>query len=324
MTFANPHRIRILSLLLLFVMACSPKEPEPDLVRRTQFLMGTLVEITVRDADHEKANRAIDLAFDEMARLEKLMSSYRPDSEISNLNQESGRGFIRFSPEALEVVQRGIYWGEQSYGALDITIGPVTDLWRFEEDHKTVPAPEILEQAVRLVDFQNIQIDDVMVRLAKPGMSINLGAVAKGYAVDRAMQVLTGQKIEHALVNAGGDLMALGRRSEKRAWRIGLQHPREPEDMIASFEFSGRAVATSGDYQRYFIHEGNRYHHILNPADGKPAKQVISATVLGPTVMDADAIATAVFVMGPEKGIHWIDQLDGVEGMVVNASGDAV
>lgn len=315
-------RFRFSYLLLLFGAACA--QEESDLIRRTQVVMGSLVEITVREPDASKANAAIDAAFDEMVRLEKLMSSHRADSEISRLNRESGKGYIRLSRETLDVVRRGVYWGNLSGGALDISIGPLATLWRFEEDLKTVPAPEMLRHLVQFVDYQDIQIDDVMVRLARPDMAINLGAIAKGYAVDRAVEVLQSLGIQNALVNAGGDLKIIGRRKPDLPWKIGLQHPRNPEDIIAAFDLPLGAVATSGDYQRYFIKDGVRYHHILNPADGNPARAVISATVLAQTTMDADALATAAFVLGPEKGIALLDSLKEVEGMLVKESGDVV
>jgi thiamine biosynthesis lipoprotein len=152
-------------------------------------------------------------------------------------------------------------------------------------------------------------------------MSLHLGAIAKGYAVDQAMEVLKKNGIRHALINAGGDLKVLGERKQGQPWNIGLQHPRHPEKMIASFTLSDKAVATSGDYQKYFIKDNTRYHHILAPANGMPARGMISCTLIAETVMDADALATAVFVLGPDKGLKLIDSLDGVEGMMVTESG---
>ena len=152
-------------------------------------------------------------------------------------------------------------------------------------------------------------------------MSLHLGAIAKGYAVDRAMAVLKKNGIRHALINAGGDLIVLGERKDGQPWSIGLQHPRQPEKLIASFKLPGKAVATSGDYQKYFMKDKTRYHHILDPANGRPARGVISCTVVAETVMDADALATAVFVLGPEKGMALVDSLDGVEAMLITESG---
>lgn len=322
----NPLRQFYIFYCLIFLTAmtsCSSKGQ--DLLSRTQFIMGTLVEITVRDADADKAQKAIDQAFDEMGRLEKLMSTHLTDSEISRLNTGAGKkGFFPVSPEVLEVIKRGIYWGEKSNGAFDISIGPLSRLWQFDDENPSLPDAGQLAQAVPLVNFRDIEINASKVRLKQPGMSLHLGAIGKGYAVDKAMQVLKSSGIQHALINAGGDLKALGTREDGKPWRIGLQHPRKPEQMIASFELTDKAVATSGDYQRYFMLDGRRYHHILNPATGTPAQGMISATIIADNVMDADALATAVFVLGDEKGMALIDSLGGIEAMLVSKSGETL
>ncbi|MCH8157366.1 MAG: FAD:protein FMN transferase, partial [Nitrospinae bacterium] len=226
-----------------------------------------------------------------------------------------------------EVVRRGIHWSELSAGAMDITIGPAVALWNFDVETASPPDAKALEEAVRLIHYQDISIGNGTLQLNRKGMSLHLGAMGKGYAVDRAVDVLKKFGIENGLVNAGGDLMAFGTRDDRQdgtqAWRIGLQHPRSPEKMIASLDLSDRAVATSGDYQRYFIRDGIRYHHILDPQTGLPARSAMSATVVASSATDADALATALFVLGPDRGIALIDSLDGVEGMILSASGDA-
>lgn len=321
-----PQKLPILlaSLLLLpVIFSCAPKEHE--LQRRTQFIMGTLVEITVREPDPEKAQLAITSAFDEMRRLEKLMSTHIADSEIFRLNAQTGNATpLAISPEVLAVIERGIHWGNQSNGALDISIGPVSQLWQFEDENPSLPNAQKLTQAVRLVNFREIGMDGSNVRLKQPGMSLHLGAIGKGYAVDRAMTVLEENGIRHGLINAGGDLKVLGERKDGQPWNIGLQHPRQPEKMIASFTLKDKAVATSGDYQKYFIKEKTRYHHILDPANGMPARGVISCTIVAENVMDADALATTVFVLGPEKGMALVESLDGVETMIVTDSGSTL
>ena len=221
----------------------------------------------------------------------------------------------------LEVIQRGIHWGKKTHGALDISIEPVAGLWRFDEANPAVPDPRRLAQAASLVNYEEIEIAGPRVRLKRTGMALNLGAIAKGYAVDRAMRVLENSGIKHALINSGGDLKTIGSRGDGQPWSIGIQHPRNPEKLIAAFSLSGKAVATSGDYQKYFMRGQTRYHHILNPENGVPAMETMSSTVIADSVVDADALATAVFVLGPEKGIELIDSLDGVECMLVSDSG---
>lgn len=310
-------------LLLPAIFSCAPREQE--LQKRTQFIMGTLVEITVREMDVDKAQSAISSAFDEIRRLEKLMSTHLADSEISQLNDlAGGEPPLAVSPDVLDVIRRGIYWGNKSQGALDISIGPVSRLWQFDDENPAIPEAQRLAEAARLVNFREIEIDESTVRLKQPGMSLHLGAIAKGHAVDRAMTVLEKNGIRHALINAGGDLKALGERKDGQPWTIGLQHPRQPEKLSASVTLAGKAVATSGDYQRYFTKDNTRYHHILDPATGLPARGVISCTIIAETVMDADALATAVFVLGYEKGMALVDSMDGAEGMMITESGETI
>jgi thiamine biosynthesis lipoprotein len=310
-------------LLLPAIFSCAPREQE--LQKRTQFIMGTLVEITVREMDADKAQSAISSAFDEIRRLEKLMSTHLADSEISRLNVlAGGESSLAVSPDVLAVIRRGIYWGNKSQGALDISIGPVSRLWQFDDENPAIPEAQRLADSARLVNFREIEIDEPTVRLKQPGMSLHLGAIAKGYAVDRAMTVLEKNGIRHALINAGGDLKSQGERKNGQPWTIGLQHPRQPEKLSASFTLAGKSVATSGDYQRYFMKSNTRYHHILDPETGLPARGLISCTIITDTVMDADALATAAFVLGPEKGMALVDSVDGVEGMMITDSGETI
>lgn len=302
--------------LVLVLQACLPGEPEP--VRRTQFIMGTLVEITVSHSDPELAQTMITQAFDEMSRIEKLMSTYIPDSEISQINRAAGKKAIPVSPEVEEVIHEGIFWSEQSKGAFDLTVEPLVQLWGFDGEIEVIPGNKTLKKTASLVNYKDIEIKNHTVKLTRTGMAINVGGLAKGYAVDRAVSLLRGQ-VGNGIVNAGGDLYAFGKKDPKTPWNIGLQHPRQPQELLAAFAVQNQAVATSGDYQRYFIKDGVRYHHIFDPRTGKPAREMISATLITTEVMEADALATAVFVMGPHKAIEWVDSMENVEAMLVLA-----
>ena len=298
--------------------ACDGAGDQPT--RRTQFIMGTLVEITISHSDPDIIQAVTTQAFDEMKRIELLMSTYLPDSEISRINRAAGKNAIPVSPEVEEVIREGLYWAEQSGGAFDITIEPLVQLWDFDGEKEIIPGKNTLRKTASLVNYRNIEIKDHTVRLKKRGMAINVGGLAKGYAVDRAISILRGM-VPNGIVNAGGDLFAFGQKNKQTPWNIGLQHPRNPQDLLAAFTVKNHAVATSGDYQRYFIKNGVRYHHIFDPQTGKPARLMISATITTTEVMDADALATAVFVMGPDKGIEWVDSMENVETMVVLEDG---
>lgn len=316
----RPHfLIAITVVLWMGFAACMPGDSgEPT--RRTQFIMGTLVEITVSHSDPQVIQAVTTQAFDEMKRLEQLMSTYLPDSEISQINRAAGKEAVPVSLEVEEVIREGIFWSRQSGGAFDITVEPLVQLWDFDSENEVIPGRATLRKTAALVNYKNIEIFDHKVRLARPGMAINVNGLAKGYAVDRAVSILRGM-VPNGIVNAGGDLFAFGQKSKESPWTIGLQHPRKPQDLLAAFAVKNQAVATSGDYQRYFVKDGVRYHHIFDPATGMPARKMISTTLITTEVMEADAMATAVFVMGPEAGLAWVDSLDNVEAMVMLEDG---
>jgi thiamine biosynthesis lipoprotein len=298
--------------------ACEGGSDQP--VRRTQFIMGTLVEITVSHSDPEVIQTVTTEAFNEMQRIEGLMSTYIPDSEISRINRVAGQQAVAVSPEVEEVIREGIFWSEQSNGAFDITVEPLVQLWDFDGEKEFIPGESTIRKTASLVNYRNIEIKDHTVRLKNRGMAINVGGLAKGYAVDRAISILR-SKVSSGIVNAGGDLYAFGQKSKQNSWTIGLQHPRKPQDLLAAFAVKNQAVATSGDYQRYFMKDGVRYHHIFDPQTGRPARLMISTTIITTEVMDADALATAVFVMGPDKGIEWVDSMANIEAMLVLEDG---
>jgi thiamine biosynthesis lipoprotein len=321
MTKHKNYSLLLISLILGMIIACSSKE-DTSPVKRTQLLMGTLVQITIPGPSSPESLTSVDKAFDEITRIEKLLSSHLDTSEISQLNKNAGGELIAVSAETIKLIQEGIRWGEMSQGIFDITIGPLIKLWDFEGGHKKVPDSDSLANAIALVNYKNIEIIENKVRLKLPGMALDMGGIAKGYAVDRAIETLQKSGVKGAIINAGGDLMAFGKRSAKSAWVIGLQHPRHSEEISASFAAEnsngGTAVATSGDYQKFFIVDGQRYSHILDPQTGVPNRDVISATVTAPSVMQADILATIAFILGPDKGREFLKKLDGVEAMWIN------
>jgi len=313
-----------LPLITLCISLISCQMQDQKFIKRTQFIMGTLVEITVLEEDKELAQKAISKSFEEMSRLENIMSNYLHNSELSKLNMSAGsQKNITVSSDLMEVIQRGVHWGRLSNGAIDISIGPAVNLWKFDSDSPLPPSPKKLKSIIGLIDYRGIYIEGNSIGLKQKGMSLDLGSIGKGYAVDRAVEVLKFSGIKNGFVNAGGDLMAFGSKKGTKPWRIGIQHPRKPEEMIISLTLKDKAVATSGDYQRYFIHDEKRYHHILNPEDGWPSGNAISATVIADTVADADALSTALFILGAEKGLDLINSLEGVEGMVLSNLGSA-
>ena len=318
------HFLHYLSFTIICLSLISCETENKNIFKRTQFIMGTLVEISIQESNKKLAQKAINKSFNEMSRLEKIMSSYLPDSELTRFNSLAGGEVkVPVSPDLLKVVQRGVYWGKLSNGAIDISIGPAIKLWEFNSERPVIPDKKNLVDAAKFINYKDIIIEGNSISLKKKGMSLNLGAIGKGFAVDQAIRELKKLGIKSGVINAGGDLRAFGLITGKRPWHIGIQHPRKPEQIIVSLDIKDKGIATTGDYQRYFIKNKARYHHILNPQNGWPTNKTISATVVADTVMDADALSTALFILGTKKGIDFINSLERVEGMIVSDRGYA-
>lgn len=281
-------------------------------LKQTEMIMGTLVEITVIPGNE----KAIREAFEALRKVDALMSTYKEDSEISILNRE---GKAQVSEETLEVIEDAIKFSNLTDGAFDITCRPLINLWKRAKKEEKVPTEEEIEEAISLVDYQRIILEANQIRLEKKGMQIDLGGIAKGYAVDKAIEALKKNGIKRALVNAGGDLYALGTDRQGEKWQIGVQDPREEDKIIDIIKVKDKAVATSGDYRRYFTLEGKRFSHIVNPKTGLTVQDVpMSVTIIGPDATTTDALSTGVFVLGPEEGMKLIESLPEVEGMIIS------
>ena len=292
--------------------------------RQSRMIMGTSVEITVSQTASRRAEEAMASAFREVERIDWLMSHYRQGSEVSQITRDAGERETPVSPETLEVIERALYFSRLSGGAFDITIGPVFRLWNFREGK--IPDKKSLQENLKKVDYRKIKVDRAKssVYLESRGMELDLGAIAKGYAVDRASAVLRKEGVENFLVAAGGDLMVSGAKGNGVPWTIGIQHPRLPAELIAKLRPARAAVSTSGDYKKFFFQGGERYHHILTPSTGLPARECQSVTIMAPSAMDADALATSIFVLGPKKGFALLERLPDVHAIIVDRRGSVL
>jgi thiamine biosynthesis lipoprotein len=283
--------------------------------------MGTVIEITLQDHDEEAARKATLQAFQEIKRIEQLMSPWIETSDVSRLSRSAGKDWVKVSPETFDVIQGSQKIFGLSEGAFDITIAPLTGLWRKARERGVPPSSEEVKKILGLVNFRNLLIrSDGKVFLKKKGMAIDLGGIAKGYAVDRAFEVLTSLGYKNLIVNGGGDLRTGGLKNNE-PWSIGIQNPRSAEKVMATISVSDSAIATSGDYEKFFFHEGKRYHHILNPKTGFPANGCQSVTILSKDGTTADGLATAVFVLGPEQGYALCQKIRGIECLIVDKEG---
>jgi thiamine biosynthesis lipoprotein len=295
-----------------------------NLFKFHQVAMGTVVEITLIGDDEEAARKAALQAFQEIRRIEYLMSPSIESSDVTRINRSAGNDEVKVSPETIEVIKGAQEVSKLSGGGFDITVGPLVELWRKARERGIPPEMEEVKETLNLVNFRNLKTHyGGKVLLKKKGMAIDLGGIAKGYAVDRAFDLLKGLGYRSFLVNAGGDLRVEGSKLGE-PWSIGIQHPRDPGKIMARISLSDTAAATSGDYEKFFIHQGKRYHHILNPRNGFPAEGCQSVTVLHKEAITADALATAIFVLSPEKGYALCQRLEGVDCLIVDRDGKTV
>jgi thiamine biosynthesis lipoprotein len=306
--------------LLLIILGC--QSGDEKLFKETKIVMGTIVEITVAHRSEASARAAIIEAMGELQRVDDLMSNYKPGSVVSEINREGASRKIQVEEGLFQLLRDAVSISRASQGAFDVTILPVAELWGFDKGGM-VPHPDMIANRLLLVGYDGIFFDKSMlsVGLMRIGMGLDLGAIAKGWAVDRAMEKLRSLGIQNAIIDAGGDLRIIGSRPGKGFWRIGVQHPRESGALLVAFDLRDTAIVTSGDYERFFVADGVRYHHILDPATGQPARGCQSVTVLAATAAEADACATATFVLGPEKGLAFLRSRPGVRGLIVGADG---
>lgn len=295
------------------------RQPQNDgQVSRTALIMGTVVDVRAYGEDQEQLELAVTAALDEMSRVEQLFSSHMAESEVSQLSAAANT--LSLSPEVVRLILRGQQIGAETSGAFNMTLGALKKLWQIESENPHIPSEQELSAALSGIGPDALTIVGTAVTKSRPELVIDLGGIAKGYAVDRAVSVLRQAGIKSATVNAGGDISLLGDKRGK-PWRIGIQHPRQENELLVTLQLKDQAVVTSGDYERYFERDGIRYHHIFDPTTGKPARQCQSVTVVAADAASADALATAAFVLGPEAGVRLLERLTDVEGLLVSSDG---
>ncbi|HEX7035152.1 MAG TPA: FAD:protein FMN transferase [Pseudomonadales bacterium] len=286
----------------------------------TQSIMGTRVHAELWHDDPAEAERLLAAVMAEMRRIDAAYSPFIETSELSRLNREAPHGWVDVSAELFELLARSRQVSELSGGAFDVTFASVGRYYDYRRGER--PDDELLRRAVEAIDYRYVELDPAgpRVRYARPEVYVDLGGIAKGYAVDRCVALLRDAGVREASVSAGGDSYILGDRHGE-PWTVGIRDPRHEGAMTAVLPLMDTAVSTSGDYERYFIEDGVRYHHILDPATGRSATDSWSVTILGPETTFTDALSTSVFVLGPEKGLELIDRLPGVDAIIVDADG---
>lgn len=270
---------------------------------REFFEMDTIISITVYSDDDQLEKMAADMAKEEFSRIARISDRFSAESEISRVNADAGIRPTAVGADLYNMVKASLFWAQKTDGAFNIALGPVSDLWGFSSGRARVPEQSEIDRALALCSLSLITLDNEAstVFLETKGMSIDLGAVAKGYATERAAEKLEELGIKSALINAGGNIYVVGKKPDGTRWRIGIQHPEESNEIIGYLDTEDMAAITSGNNQRYFIKDGARYHHIIDPSTGWPSDALSQVTVVSSSAMTADILSTSFFVAGNEK-----------------------
>jgi thiamine biosynthesis lipoprotein len=284
-------------------------------------LMGNQFELTAVHESMETCKQAVENGILEVRRIETLLTTFSEDSITALINKNAGIRPIQVPDEVFHLIERCQRISNLTQGAFDITYGSVDKkYWNFDTKMTQLPNAKLAKKAVKLVDYRNIVIDhnNKTVFLKNQGMRIGFGGIGKGYAAEMAKKVMINKGAESGVVNAAGDLTAWGNQINGRPWTIGIADPNHKRDLFSQFEISNKSVATSGDYEKYVIIDGKRYSHTIDPVSGMPAQGLKSVTIICRNTELADALTTPVIVMGKDAGLHMINQLDGVEAIIID------
>jgi thiamine biosynthesis lipoprotein len=288
---------------------------------REEAIMGTSVRVELWHEDAAAARSAMTAVMDEMHRIDRAMSPYKPESELSRINREAARKPVPISQEMVDLIARSIEFSKLSGGAFDITFSSVGYLYDYRKHIK--PTDAQIAEALPGINYRHLQLDPARrtIHFARAGVRIDLGGIAKGYAVDNCIAILKSRDITNAIVTAGGDSRILGDR-RGRPWNIGIRDPRRGGEVVAVLPLENVAISTSGDYERYFEEDGVRYHHIINPKTGKSATGVRSVTIIGPDSITNEGLTKSVFVQGPKEGMRLIESLKGIDAIIIDDQGN--
>lgn len=298
-----------------------------DVYEDTQELMGTYIFVR---AYGEHAQAGVEAAFARAEELEQVFSNTIEDSEVNQINEEAKAApgtAVAISADVRNVLQGALKYGEKSGGLLDCTIGDLIDLWGIGTDHAAIPEDSQIEALLRSDGWQDVRLDaeNSTLTFANDAVTLNFGAVAKGYISDEMKTAMEDAGVTSGLMSLGGNVMTLGEKPDGSSWTVAITDPFSPEDILASVVVTDISVITSGNYEKYFEEDGKRYHHILDPTTGAPSESdVVSTTILTEKGLDGDALSTSTFLMGADAGMELINSLDGVEAVFVKSDGTIV
>lgn len=310
---------RAITVLLFLGVSCLASCDGRSSYTASRLQLGTIINLTAVASSEKEALQASERVFEEIGRVENLMSPYKPGSDVYRINQAGWEQPVAVSEDTFLLLKRSAEISVQTGGAFDITFASLSSLWNFNLKKFIPPSRESVARRLPLVNYRLIVLDPAgrRVRLSRRGTRIGLGGIAKGYAIKRGIEAFRSAGITAAIVEAGGDLQVLGNK-RCEPWRVGLAHPRKKGIVLSIALEDGEAVTTSGDYERFAVYEGVRYHHILDPRTGFPAKGLLSVSVIAKDAVDADAFATALFVMGREKALKFLSGRRDIQAILVD------
>jgi len=314
--------ITLLTLILGPLCALCAPIPSHTITRKAT-VMGTNLEVTFAGIEKARADKAFEVIVAEFKRIENELSEWRGDTYVIKINKNAGKAPVAVPDELYMIIKAAATVSRLSNGAFDITWASMWGLWDFSSETHEVPEAAKVRKRLKKVNFRGVVVDDVKktVFLREPGMAIGLGGIAKGYAVDSAMSLMDKMGIKNIIIKAGGDMRVQGTVG-KKLWRIGIRNPRKKGQLLANLPLKDISISTSGDYEHFFVKDGVLYHHIIDPRTGYPARLCRSVTILGPDTMTTDSLSTAIFVLGPERGMALVEALPGIEAIIVDNKGE--
>lgn len=309
----------LIGIFLIFsLIGCTNSKDDSNPLSKTEYFMGTVVTVTLYD---NKSEKIIDKAFEEVKKIEQLVSINMEGTELDEVNNNAGIKPVKVSDDTYNIIKKGLEYSSLTHGSFDITIGPLVKLWSIGLPEAKVPTLDEIKGTLKYINYKDVEINDSekTVFLKKPGMIIDLGGIAKGYTADVIAQTLKDEGVEKAIIDLGGNVYALGEKSENTLWRIGIQNPDQTRgEIVGSINVKDKSIVTSGIYERFIEQDGVKYHHILSPETGYPYdNEIAGVTIISDKSIDGDALSTSVFSMGITKGLEFINSLPDTEAIFI-------
>lgn len=291
--------------------------------KRTVMLMGSRFDITIVDKDSLSAENNIDKVIAEVTRIENLISEWKPETQISQVNQNAGIRAVKVDKEVFELTKRALWFSELTDGAFDISIAATDKIWKFDGSMTDIPSEAQIKKSIEKVGYKNIVLDSInsTIFLKYPGMKIGFGATGKGYAADKGKELMQSLGIQSGIVNASGDMNVWGLQPNGKPWKIGITDPLHPDEILKKIKLTDAAIVTSGSYEKFVMFDHKRYSHIINPKTGWPASELINVTILGSNAEMANGFSTSIMVLGREKGLKLLKRFPDFKYLIVDVNG---